>query len=44
MSLTLILALYSTTVLMQVGILEIVRCDVEVQPSFVDYLRGGCEV
>ena len=27
-----------------VGSLEIVRCDVEVQPSFVDYLRGGCEV
>jgi len=27
-----------------VGALEIVRCDVEVQPSFVDYLRGGCEV
>lgn len=27
-----------------VGCLEIVRCDVEVQPSFVDYLKGGCEV
>ena len=27
-----------------VGTLEIIRCDVEVQPSFVDYLRGGCEV
>jgi hypothetical protein len=27
-----------------VGALEILNCDVEVQPSFVDYLKGGCEV